>query len=105
MKKVLFVARGRIALIQTCLSHIPSYFLSLFKVPTLVVSKLEKLLREFLWSGTGEGKKDHLLSWEVVCRPKKQGRLGFRKISLRNCALLGKWLWRFPQEMVFGIGL
>ena len=24
--------------------------------------------------------------------------LGFGKIPLRNCALLGKWLWRFPRE-------
>ena len=57
---------GRITLIQPRLSHIPNYFLSLFKVPDSVVSKLEKLQRDFLWLGTREGKKDHLLSWEVV---------------------------------------
>ena len=33
-----------------------------------------------------------------MCRPKEQGRIGFGKISLRNCALLGKWIWRFPRE-------
>ena len=32
-------------------------------------------------------------------RSKEKGGLGFGKISLRNCALLGKWLWRFPNEM------
>ncbi|RVX09324.1 LINE-1 retrotransposable element ORF2 protein [Vitis vinifera] len=35
---------------------------------------------------------------EVVSRPKESGGLGFGKISLRNIALLGKWLWRFPRE-------
>ncbi|RVW97046.1 hypothetical protein CK203_032332 [Vitis vinifera] len=54
--------------------------------------------RNFLWSRAGEGKKDHLVRWEVVSRPKELGGLGFGKISLRNIALLGKWLWRFPRE-------
>ena len=41
---------------------------------------------------------DHLIRWDVVCRPKELGGLGFGKTSLRNIALLGKWLWRFPRE-------
>ena len=52
----------------------------------------------FLWSGIGEGKRDHLVSWDVVCNPKAKGGLGFGKISLRNLTLLGKWLWRYPKE-------
>ena len=54
--------------------------------------------RDFLWSGAGEGKKDHLLRWEDVCISKEQGSLGLGKIYLRNHALLGKWLWRFHRE-------
>ncbi|KAJ9697352.1 hypothetical protein PVL29_009249 [Vitis rotundifolia] len=54
--------------------------------------------RDFLWSGVGEGKIDHLVSWDVVCNPKAKGGLGFGRISLRNSSLLGKWLWRFPKE-------
>ena len=53
---------GRITLIHSCLSHIPSYFLSLFKIPASVVAKIERLLRDFLWSGVGECKRDHLIS-------------------------------------------
>ncbi|RVX06522.1 Protein SWEETIE [Vitis vinifera] len=83
---------------QGKLSHIPSYFLSLFKIPSSIASKIEKLQRDFLWSGAGEGKKDHLIRWDVVSRPKELGGLGFGKTSLRNIALLGKWLWRFPRE-------
>ena len=55
-----------------------------------IASKIEKLQRDFLWSRAGEGKKDHLIKWDVVCRPKVMGGLGFGKTSLRNNALLGK---------------
>ena len=48
--------------IHSCLTHIPSYFLSLFKIPASVVAKIERLLRDFLWSGVGECKRDHLIS-------------------------------------------
>ena len=34
----------------------------------------------------------HLLSWDIVCRPMEFGGLGFGKITLRNQALLRKWL-------------
>ena len=97
-KKAYLSFRWRITLIHSSSSHIPSYFLSLFRILGLVAKRLEKLQRNFLWSKIGVGKKDHLLSWEVVCRSKEQGDLGFGKISLRNRALLGKWLWRFPRE-------
>ncbi|RVW35166.1 putative ribonuclease H protein [Vitis vinifera] len=61
---------GRITLIQSCLTHMPCYFLSLFKIPASVAAKIERMQRDFLWSGVGEGKK----------RP------------------FGKWLWRYPRE-------
>ncbi|WJZ91182.1 hypothetical protein VitviT2T_010279 [Vitis vinifera] len=91
-KKAFLSLGGRITLIQSSLSHIPSYFLSLFKIPASIASKIEKLQKDFLWSGAGEGKKDHLIRWDVVSRPKELGGLGFGKTSLRNIALFGKWL-------------
>lgn len=83
---------------QSCLPHIPSYFLSLFKIPTLVALMIKKMQRDFLWLRTRKGKKDHLITWDVVCSRKEFGGLEIGKTSLRDCALLKKWLWRFPKE-------
>ncbi|WKA01530.1 hypothetical protein VitviT2T_019810 [Vitis vinifera] len=63
-----------------------------------MAAKIERLQRDFLWSGVGEGKRDHLVRWDVVCKLKTIGDLGLGNISWRNLALLGKWLWRYPRE-------
>ncbi|RVW93506.1 hypothetical protein CK203_035092 [Vitis vinifera] len=53
--------------------------------------------REFLWSGVREGKRDHLVNWDVVCKPKSRG-VGCWKDFYEECRSLGKWLWRYPRE-------
>ncbi|RVW43782.1 hypothetical protein CK203_074034 [Vitis vinifera] len=44
---------GRITLIKSTLASMPIYQLSLFRMPKLVVKRLEKLQRDFLWGGEG----------------------------------------------------
>ena len=67
-------------------------------MPKLVVKRLEKLQRDFLWGGGSPERKIHLINWGVVCTHKEKGGLGIRKIVLLNKALLGKWIWRFAFE-------
>ena len=43
-KKAYLSLGRRITLIHSCLSHIPSYFLSLFKIPIVVVGEIIKRL-------------------------------------------------------------
>lgn len=71
--------------------------MSLYKMPTKIVSELEKYQRNFLWDG-GSQKKDHLVKWDIVVKPKAQGGLGPSRLKEKNLALLGKWLWRFSTE-------
>ncbi|PON81162.1 hypothetical protein TorRG33x02_230460, partial [Trema orientale] len=90
---------GRLTLIESVLSSIPIYYLSLFRASCRVIEEvIEKLMRDFLWEGGDHLGGDHLVAWNVVCRSKIQGGLGICKVLARNKAHLMKWLWRFPNE-------
>ena len=96
-KKMHLSKGGRLMLLKSTLSSLPTYFLSLFTIPTHVANKIERLQRDFLWGDS----KTHLVGWDKVCAPLENGGLGVRKITTLNKALLGKWLWQFGVKEIF----
>ncbi|XP_062118257.1 uncharacterized protein LOC133831865 [Humulus lupulus] len=94
-----FLSRGgRLTLIQSVLSSLLVYYLSLFRIPKNVVEVIEKLMCDFLWEGADKSGADHLVSWNEVCNSRSHGGLRIGNLVLRNKAFLMKWLWRFPLE-------
>jgi hypothetical protein len=97
-KRLYLSKGGRVALIKSTLSNLPTYLLSLFPIPADVANRIEKIQRDFLWGGLNDGAKFHLVDWDTVCSPISEGGLGIRKVRKFNQALLGKWLWRYAHE-------
>jgi hypothetical protein len=89
---------GKITLIKSTLSNLPTYFMSLFPLPLSVANRFEKFQRDFLWVGVGGKFKYHLVSCHKVCTPISEGGLGIRNLLRFNHALLDKWLWRYGIE-------
>ena len=83
---------GRVTLINSVLDALPTYVMSLFPLPTNVEERLDKLRRDFLWSGNKEGKKIHLVKWQTTLLSKKTGGLGIKNLRVQNKSLLSKWL-------------
>ncbi|GFZ09197.1 hypothetical protein Acr_20g0010050 [Actinidia rufa] len=86
---------GKVTLIKSTLSNMPTYFLSLLTIPKSIAVRLEKLMREFLWKGSENATGINLVAWKELYLPKKGGGLGIRDLVMFNKALLGKWIWRF----------
>ena len=97
-KRLYLSKDGKITLIKSTLSSIPTYFLSLFPIPAKVANRLEKLQRDFLWCGLEEKPKFHLVNWSQICALLRAGGLAVRNLRSFNKALLGKWLWQYGLE-------
>ena len=67
--KRLFLSKGgKVTLIKSTLSSLPTYFPSLLPIPVKVANRMEKIQRDFLWSGT-DAPKVPLMKWAKVCMP------------------------------------
>jgi hypothetical protein len=59
---------GRVVLLNSVLSAIPIFYLSLFKMPVGVWKKLVRMQRRFLWGGAAGNSKINWVRWQDVCR-------------------------------------
>ena len=65
-KRMYLSKGGRLTLIKSTLSNIPTYYLSLFQIPVRVAKRIEKTQRDFLWGGVGDEFKFHLVNWSKL---------------------------------------
>ncbi|KAL4353692.1 hypothetical protein GQ457_06G031150 [Hibiscus cannabinus] len=89
---------GRLVLLQSVLSSLPIYFMSIFRMPVAVYRKLSSIMANFLWGGSVDKRKIHWVKWSDVCLPKSLGGLGIVDLDVQNRALLGKWIWKFAND-------
>ncbi|GAB4847064.1 hypothetical protein Ancab_039814 [Ancistrocladus abbreviatus] len=85
---------GRLTLLNAVLTSIPVYFLSVYKMPAGVATAIDRLRRQFLWSGPSQSRSILWVRWDVVCLPKTVGGLGVKQLHAFNLALLAKWWWK-----------
>lgn len=90
---------GRLIVLKSVLDSIPIYWLGLYKIPSGVIDRLDKIRRDFIWNGlNSNSSKMHLIKWSTVCSSLGQGGLGISSIKYRNVSLLAKWWWKYRVE-------
>lgn len=89
---------GRKILIKVVALAIPTFAMSVFKLPITLCEELESLLAKFWWSQKKEERKAHWIGWDKMSRSKFQGSLSFKKLHSFNMALLAKQAWGVVQN-------
>ena len=62
----------RLTLIKSVLDSIPTYIMSMLPITSKVHNQIDKIRKSFLWKGSYEGHKFHLVNWENVIMLKQQ---------------------------------
>lgn len=87
---------GRLTLINSVLSAIPTYYMCSLKLSKTVIEAIDSARRNCLWRDSNAlVKRKPLAAWYKVCRPKDKGGLGVLNLYIQNVALLLKHLHKF----------
>ena len=90
MEKKYILKLGREILIKTVAQAIPTYSMSLFKLPKVLYEEINSILAEYRWGQLRNEKKIHWIKWSNLCEPKAKEGVGFRDLNAFNLVMLAK---------------
>lgn len=81
---------GRVTLAKSVISSISYYFMQSTRIPRTICAGIEIVQRILIWGHPDGGRCLHTISWEVMCRSKKCGGLGIKRLVEMNYIFLMK---------------
>ncbi|KAL0407592.1 UNVERIFIED_CONTAM: putative mitochondrial protein [Sesamum latifolium] len=97
-EKALLSHGGRLQLIKSVLSAMPTYLLQTLKPPKFITERIDRIFNKFFWGSFGNQKRMIWSSWESVCYPTEEGGFGVRKLDDVIEAFQHKLWWRFRNQ-------
>lgn len=81
---------SRITLASLVLNSMSVFHMHALKLLAWLHKEPERAVTQSVWNSTDGGRRTHLLSWDVLCRPKERGGLGLKRAKMMNNAMLAK---------------
>jgi hypothetical protein len=72
-----FISGGERDPVEGVVQAIPTYCMSVFKLPKTLCAEINSMMMRFFWGHKEEEKRIHWLSWSKLSLSKAQGRYGF----------------------------
>ena len=89
---------GRLELLHSVLYGVVHFWLSIFPVPSNVITGIVKICRNFLWAGDIKKSHSALVAWKNICLPKSEGGLNIFDLKAINSCYLAKHIWDIHRK-------
>jgi mannosylglycoprotein endo-beta-mannosidase len=91
---ILMTKKGRLTLINSVITSIATYFLTIFPAEKWIIKSFNKLWRNVLWTPDEEASRGKcLVSWQKICASTIYGGLGIKDMQAFSRALRLRWEW------------
>ena len=95
---------GKEIMLKTVAQAILNYAMNIYLLPLDLCKELEIMMNSFWWGNNRQGGRGiKWLQWDLLCKPKSVGGIGFKRIHDFNIAMLGKQCWKLmthPHSLV-----
>ena len=89
--KVKFLSQaGKEVLLKSIVQAIPTYCMSIFKLPKAVLNAINKSMKKFWWGFNEDHSKMQWMKWDKLNQGNTKGGLGFRDFKSFNTVMLAK---------------
>jgi ribonuclease HI len=92
-KASLLSIAGRVQLVKSVVYGMILHIIQIYSWPVSLIKDLERMIRNFIWSGDITKRKLVAVAWSKICKPANKGGLGLRSISSLNKGANLKLCW------------